>query len=386
MSQPPHQRPKCSICGSTDDSVRASEHGHLCCDSCWFTRQGELDRKSVEKPPETSPETSPSYLPGHLSGATDISWEMPSASGDTSYGVDRTAVRATVLGIPGPKRGPGRCVLPGHAHTSHLHPGKVGWLYWCAACDKSFSLAQVRAIIAYQDVPYGDNRDENLAPAWQRIRPPGRVEVSRWAELLDFEAGLLIPREVDLQLPLDLSPTARHVAAAIRLLLGLRSERWTDRDKFTFSRRMCRARCGLSDGRARAALTELRERGVLSRSGGLGGRLSICSARRKMTSERLRIAWRDGLRSRAERKARQMPDRRFSRARRAETGRLETQTARLAYSRAEAAAALGVSVDFFDEHIAHEVRAVRRGRRRLYPVRELVRWLDQAASLAVEDR
>lgn len=59
---------------------------------------------------------------------------------------------------------------------------------------------------------------------------------------------------------------------------------------------------------------------------------------------------------------------------------------RLAYSRAEAAAALGVSVDFFDEHIAPEVRAVRRGRRRLYPVRELERWLDQAASLALEDR
>jgi excisionase family DNA binding protein len=68
------------------------------------------------------------------------------------------------------------------------------------------------------------------------------------------------------------------------------------------------------------------------------------------------------------------------------TRRRATATTRLAYSRAEAADALGVSVDFFDEHIAHEVRAVRRGRRRLYPVRELERWLEEAASLALEDR
>ena len=58
---------------------------------------------------------------------------------------------------------------------------------------------------------------------------------------------------------------------------------------------------------------------------------------------------------------------------------------RLAYSRAESATALGVSVDFFDEHIAPEVRVVRRGRRRIYPVRELERWLDLAATIALND-
>jgi excisionase family DNA binding protein len=61
----------------------------------------------------------------------------------------------------------------------------------------------------------------------------------------------------------------------------------------------------------------------------------------------------------------------------------EVQTLpRLALSKAEAAASLGVSVDFFDEHIAHELRMVRRGRRRLIPVRELERWLDEQADLA----
>jgi hypothetical protein len=52
---------------------------------------------------------------------------------------------------------------------------------------------------------------------------------------------------------------------------------------------------------------------------------------------------------------------------------------RLALNKTEAARALGVSVDFFDEHIEHELRYVRRGRRRLYPLREIARWLDEAA-------
>jgi excisionase family DNA binding protein len=55
---------------------------------------------------------------------------------------------------------------------------------------------------------------------------------------------------------------------------------------------------------------------------------------------------------------------------------------RLALTKVEAARALGVSVDFLDEHVAHELRMVRRGRRRLVPVRELERWLEEHADLA----
>jgi hypothetical protein len=58
---------------------------------------------------------------------------------------------------------------------------------------------------------------------------------------------------------------------------------------------------------------------------------------------------------------------------------------RLALSKTEAAAALGVSVDFFDEHVMPELRVVRRGRRRMIPVRELDRWLGENAALALED-
>jgi hypothetical protein len=68
-----------------------------------------------------------------------------------------------------------------------------------------------------------------------------------------------------------------------------------------------------------------------------------------------------------------------------QAGGQRSPATRLALSRAEAATALGVSVDFFDNHLAPEIRAVRRGRRRLYPVRELERWLERAANLALED-
>jgi excisionase family DNA binding protein len=59
------------------------------------------------------------------------------------------------------------------------------------------------------------------------------------------------------------------------------------------------------------------------------------------------------------------------------------QTPRLALELAEAAAALGVSTKFFNEHVRHELRLVRRGRRVLVPVRELERWLEESAALTL---
>jgi len=50
---------------------------------------------------------------------------------------------------------------------------------------------------------------------------------------------------------------------------------------------------------------------------------------------------------------------------------------RLALTKSEAADALGVSVDSFERHIQLEVRCVRRGRLRLFDLRELERWLDK---------
>jgi excisionase family DNA binding protein len=54
----------------------------------------------------------------------------------------------------------------------------------------------------------------------------------------------------------------------------------------------------------------------------------------------------------------------------------------LALSKQEAALALGVSVNFFEREIAHELKMVRRGRRRLVPVREIERWLEREADFA----
>jgi excisionase family DNA binding protein len=55
---------------------------------------------------------------------------------------------------------------------------------------------------------------------------------------------------------------------------------------------------------------------------------------------------------------------------------------RLAVSPDEAAALLGVSRDYFDEHVIHELRIVRRGRRILVPLSEIERWLERASTRA----
>jgi excisionase family DNA binding protein len=57
-----------------------------------------------------------------------------------------------------------------------------------------------------------------------------------------------------------------------------------------------------------------------------------------------------------------------------------TALPRLALSPDEAAAALGVSRDHLDRHIAHELRWIRKGRRKLVAVVEVQAWLDRSAA------
>lgn len=52
---------------------------------------------------------------------------------------------------------------------------------------------------------------------------------------------------------------------------------------------------------------------------------------------------------------------------------------RLALTREEAAASIGMGLDSFERHVQPSIRIVRRGRLRLIPVRELERWLEQHA-------
>jgi excisionase family DNA binding protein len=57
----------------------------------------------------------------------------------------------------------------------------------------------------------------------------------------------------------------------------------------------------------------------------------------------------------------------------------------LALSKTEAAQALGLSLDTFNEYVYPELRVVRRtGRRILIPVRELEAWLDRNAARTLE--
>ncbi len=65
---------------------------------------------------------------------------------------------------------------------------------------------------------------------------------------------------------------------------------------------------------------------------------------------------------------------------------LEAAIPRVALTPPEAAAALGVGVTFFDEQVAPELRLIRRGRKRLVPVRELERWADENAELAMAEQ
>jgi hypothetical protein len=52
---------------------------------------------------------------------------------------------------------------------------------------------------------------------------------------------------------------------------------------------------------------------------------------------------------------------------------------RFAVTRAEAARALGVSINSFERHVQPELKIVRRGKLRLIPVREIERWLEENA-------
>jgi hypothetical protein len=63
--------------------------------------------------------------------------------------------------------------------------------------------------------------------------------------------------------------------------------------------------------------------------------------------------------------------------------KLPTSIPRIALTPPEAAAAIGVGPDFFEENVAPELRLIRRGRKRLVPVAELERWTAENAERAM---
>jgi hypothetical protein len=63
--------------------------------------------------------------------------------------------------------------------------------------------------------------------------------------------------------------------------------------------------------------------------------------------------------------------------------RVQTEAVpRVALTRREAAAALGISLDSFERHVRPDLRLVKRGNLRLVAVTELERWAEQHSERA----
>ena len=65
------------------------------------------------------------------------------------------------------------------------------------------------------------------------------------------------------------------------------------------------------------------------------------------------------------------------------TRRFRRNAPRLALTKAEAAEALGMSINSFERHVQPELRLVRRGKLRVIPINEIERWLDSNAALTL---
>jgi hypothetical protein len=65
--------------------------------------------------------------------------------------------------------------------------------------------------------------------------------------------------------------------------------------------------------------------------------------------------------------------------------KLSASIPRIALTPPEAAAAIGVGPDFFDQNVAPELRLIRRGRKRLVPVAELERWVAASAAAPIAE-
>jgi hypothetical protein len=169
---------------------------------------------------------------------------------------DETKARAKALGITTPLFEEFSCILAGHHHKARLHFTRLRgslrgfWQYSCPDLDGSFGLGEVRAFVAYGATPHLSN-----------------VEAARWRELLDFEAQLRLPVELDVRVPERCPEAARIVAERMCLLVGLRDARWPPDEAFIFAREFAKAYCGLSDDRVRVAVSWLERAGVTYRDG-----------------------------------------------------------------------------------------------------------------------
>lgn len=177
---------------------------------------------------------------------TALDLHPPTKPVSVGVGVSVGVARARALGATGPDQRI-TCLIPGHHHHAILRPASY-------RCDElgSMTLAHLRARIAYarRNIP---------TPAFSRL------ELARWGERLDHEAGILNRR------PIPIFNIDSPVARGIELLLGLRDpQRWTAADPFTFARCFGMAWCDACDDYIKQGMRELRQRGLIRRVGNRG--------------------------------------------------------------------------------------------------------------------
>jgi hypothetical protein len=167
--------------------------------------------------------------------------------------------RLRALGIGAPLFKSFRCVIGGHDHKARVNFTRVMgansshagyWRYYSDCLAHGVGLAEVRAFIAYGEV-------RSLSP----------LECARWRERLDFEAGLLMPVPLVVELPEPCPESARIVAGWMRVFVGLRDARFAKQEPFVFAREFAPAYCGLSVDMVRAAMSWLQRAGVIRRAG-----------------------------------------------------------------------------------------------------------------------
>jgi hypothetical protein len=185
-----------------------------------------------------------------------------------SRAVTDTVARARALGIPGGLGDRFTCIIPGHDHTARLEVDTRSrvWRYRCEGDTRRPlpGLAEIRGFIAYGELRW--------------MQP---VEIARWRDLLDYEAGLSDREPITVHLPPGASANARVVTGSIGKLVGLRDPaKWPDdRDLFTFSRGIeekgepftpgfgC-AYSGLGNTALRRAIAEIERLGIIERTPG----------------------------------------------------------------------------------------------------------------------
>lgn len=235
----------------------------------------DADPEPEERDEERGTVETASVESRHLTNPEDDSQDDSMGIGDDSMGkgddslgigrfVDQTRARAGALGIsldPDSLHEAFECPLPGHDHEAALVWTGKFWQVRCGETRKVYGLTEVRAAAGYGD-----------------LRRLSQTEANRWHERLDYEAGLLKPVSVPVEVPEDLSDAAERLARGQVLYLGLRGAGrggLPPTAPYTFAREFAMAWCGLTNDQVKHGTKELRAAGFMQPTGQKIGRALV---------------------------------------------------------------------------------------------------------------